>query len=93
MEYQRHIRNKQIERARRLLANLDPESYKKGPHDVTRFIKRNHEEKSDIKETQKYVLNQERIDQEEKYDGYYAIATNLQRDENESEAVFPVFRI
>ena len=88
MEYQRHIRNKQIERARRLLANLDPESYKKEPHDVTRFIKRNHGERSDTKKTQKYVLDQERIDQEEKYDGYYAIATNLQRDENESEAVF-----
>ncbi len=40
MEYQRHIRNKQIERAKKLLKNLDPNSFKKGPHDVTRFIKR-----------------------------------------------------
>ena len=40
-EYQRHIRNKQIERAKKLLENLNPEEYKKGPNDVTRFIK-NH---------------------------------------------------
>ena len=40
MEYQRYIRNRQIERAKKLLENIDPETYKKGPHDVTRFIKR-----------------------------------------------------
>ena len=40
MEYQRSIRNRQIERAKKLLKDLDPETYKKGPHDVTRFIKR-----------------------------------------------------
>lgn len=30
MEYQRYIRNRQIERAKKLLKNLDPETYKKG---------------------------------------------------------------
>ncbi|WP_303840904.1 hypothetical protein [Selenomonas ruminantium] len=40
MEYQRFIRNRQIERAKNLLKNIDPETYRKGPHDVTRFIKR-----------------------------------------------------
>lgn len=86
MEYQRHIRNNQIERAKRLLENIDPQSYKKGPHDVTRFIKRNHKSSADVKD--EYELDQERINQEEKYDGYYAIATNLQMDKNESEAEF-----
>ena len=78
MEYQRYIRNKQIERAKKLLKNLEPDSYKKGPHDVTRFIKRvssSNDKKKDI-----YVLNQKMIDEEEKYDGYYAIATNLDDD-------------
>lgn len=41
MEYQRFIRNRQIERAKTILQNMDPETYKKGPNDVTRFIKRN----------------------------------------------------
>ena len=86
MEYQRHIRNNQIERAKRLLENIDPQSYKKGPHDVTRFIKRNHKSSADVKD--EYELDQERINQEEKYVGYYAIATNLQKDKNESEAEF-----
>ena len=40
MEYQRHIRNGQIERAKELLKTKDPEMIKKGPNDVTRFIKR-----------------------------------------------------
>lgn len=46
MEYQRFIRNRQIERAKNMLKNLDPETYKKGPNDVTRFIKRNSTTKS-----------------------------------------------
>lgn len=77
MEYQRFIRNRQIERAKILLKNLDPDTYKKGPNDVTRFIKRNSSTKSGEKSIDKYVLNQEAIDEEEKYDGYYAVATNL----------------
>ena len=77
MEYQRYIRNRQIERAKALLKNIDPESYKKGPHDVTRFIKRNSKGKNGEKAADQYILDQERIDEEEKYDGFYAVATNL----------------
>ena len=77
MEYQRFIRNRQIERAKVLLKNLDPETYKKGPNDVTRFIKRNSTTKSGEKAIDCYILNQSIIDEEEKYDGYYAVATNL----------------
>lgn len=77
MEYQRYIRNRQIERARKLLKNLDPETYKKGPHDVTRFIKRTSSAKSGEKVTDLYEINQSVINEEEKYDGYYAVATNL----------------
>lgn len=77
MEYQRFIRNRQIERAKALLKSLDPETYKKGPNDVTRFIKRNSSTKSGEKATDRYILNQDVIDEEEKYDGYYAAATNL----------------
>ena len=51
MEYQRYIRNRQIERAKKLLKNLDPETYKKVPHDVTRFIKRTSSTKSGEKIT------------------------------------------
>lgn len=73
-EYQRHIRNLQIERAKKLLENLNPEEYKKGPNDVTRFIKKQSNSKD------KYELDLKRIAEEEKYDGFYAIATNLSDD-------------
>lgn len=76
MEYQRYIRNRQIERAKKLLKTLNPETYKKGPHDVTRFIKRTSSTKSETV-TDKYELNQTVIEEEEKYDGFYAVATNL----------------
>lgn len=77
MEYQRHIRNCQIKRAKKLLANLDPETYKKGPHDVTRFIKRTSSTKTGEEVTDLYEINESIIEEEERYDGFYAVATNL----------------
>lgn len=77
MEYQRFIRNRQIERAKSMLGNPDPETYKKGPNDITRFIKRTSCAKSGGEVEDFYILNQDVIDEEEKYDGYYAVATNL----------------
>lgn len=77
MEYQRYIRGRQVERAKKLLANLDPETYKKGPHDVTRFIKRTSSTKTGEKATDLYEIDQAVIVEEQKYDGYYAVATNL----------------
>lgn len=77
MEYQRYIRNRQIKRAKNLLKNIDPETYKKGPNDVTRFIKRNSKGKNGEKAVDQYVLDLELIAEEEKYDGFYAVATNL----------------
>lgn len=79
-EYQRYIRNRQIERAKKLLKNLDPETFKKGPHDVTRFIKRNSKGKDGEKAVDQYSLNLDLITEEEKYDGFYAVATNLDDD-------------
>jgi transposase len=87
MEYQRYIRNRQIERAKNMLKNLDPETYKKGPHDVTRFIKRTSSTESGEKVTDKYEINQSVIDEEEKYDGFYAVATNLDDDAKDIIAV------
>ena len=77
MEYQRYIRNRQIERAKKMLTIIDLDTYKKGPHDVTRFIKRISSTKSGEKVIDSYELDQNLIEEEEKYDGYYAVATNL----------------
>lgn len=77
MEYQRTIRNRQIERARKLVARNDPEELKKGPNDVRRFMKRTAKTKSGEKAVIEYIIDEEKIKEEEKYDGYYAVATNL----------------
>ena len=77
MEYQRTVRNRQIERAKKLLELKDPEEIKKGPNDVRRFMKRISQTKSGEKATVEYKLDEEKIAEEEKYDGYYAVATNL----------------
>jgi len=77
MEYQRAVRNRQVERAKRLLKLKDPEEIKKGPNDVKRFMKRTAKTKSGEKASVEYVLDKEKIAEEEKYDGYYAVATNL----------------
>ena len=80
MEYQRYIRNSQIERAKDILKSNNVEDVQKGPHDVTRFIKRKSMTKAGEKATDYYCIDQSIIDKEEKYDGFYAVATNLQDD-------------
>ncbi|WP_458403295.1 IS1634 family transposase [Methanobrevibacter sp.] len=77
LEYQRTVRRRQIERAKRLLEKNDPEEIKKGPNDVKRFLKRTAKTKSGEEAAINYVLDEEKIAEEEKYDGYYAVATNL----------------
>ena len=80
MEYQRYIRNRQIERAKAMLSDLDPDTYKKGPNDVTRFIKRTSSTRTGERATDLYELDLDKIAEEEKYDGFYAVATNLDDD-------------
>ena len=60
---------------------MDPDEYKKGPNDVTRLIKKSGSAKD------KYELDMDKISEEEKYDGFYAIATNLNRPVSEIIAI------
>lgn len=77
-EYQQYIRDRQLERARALVRSKDPEEIRKGPHDVRRFMKRvvttSTGEKADVS----YVIDEEKVAEEAKYDGFYAVATNLE---------------
>jgi transposase len=77
-EYQQYIRDRQLERARALVRSKDPEEIRKGPHDVKRFMKRvvttSTGEKADVS----YVIDEEKVAEEAKYDGFYAVATNLE---------------
>ena len=87
MEYQRAVRSRQIERAKKLLELKDPEEIKKGPNDVRRFLKRTAKTKSGETAVVEYILDKDKIAEEEKYDGYYAVATNLQDHPKEILAV------
>lgn len=77
MEYQRTVRSRQVERAKKLLGMKDPEEIRKGPNDVKRFMKRISKTKSGEEAAVEYILDEKKIAEEEKYDGYYAVATNL----------------
>lgn len=80
MEYQRTVRERQIERAKKIAARKDPEEIKKGPNDVRRFLRRTVLTKDGEKASVTYELDNEKIEEEKKYDGYYAVATNLKED-------------
>lgn len=78
-EYQRTIRNRQIERAKKIISN-NPEKFGKCKGtDPKRFIKTTAITKEGEKaEINKYWLDQSVIDEESKYDGLYAVCTNLE---------------
>lgn len=77
-EYQKNIRNTQINRAKKIIAS-NPEKLKKPKqNDPKRFIKiLNVTKDGEIAEKSTYTINQSIIDDEAKYDGLYAVCTNL----------------
>lgn len=79
--YQRNIRNKQIERAQRLIEQGKAKVRKKRQNDFMRFIdKINTTKDGELADNETYCLNTNRIEDEEKYDGYYAVVSNLDDD-------------
>lgn len=87
MEYQRTVRNRQIERAKDMIKKNDPEEIKKGPNDVRKFMKRIVKTKDGVQAKVTYILDEAKIAEEEKYDGYYAVATNLEDPAKEILAI------
>ena len=83
-DYNRNIRNKQIERAKKAIENGNVKRKGKNQNDYKRFIDSlNITENGEIAENTIYTINLETIKKEEKYDGYYALTTNLIGDINE----------
>jgi len=80
-EYQRSIRNRQIERAADMM-NVQPGRLKKnGQNDFRRFVTKTSVTKSgEIAEKEIYGIDTDLIAEEEKYDGFYGICTNLEDD-------------
>lgn len=82
--YQRNIRARQIERAERILAIPGRKRKGKNQNDPMRFIKKTSiTAEGEIAEKQVYGLDEEQIQKEEMYDGFYAVITNLEGDVSE----------
>ena len=81
LDYCRNIRNNQIERARKSIQDNQVTRKGKNQNDYRRFIESiNSTDDGEVAENIEYSINQEKIDEEEKYDGFYAITTNLVGD-------------
>ena len=85
-DYLRHVRDKQIARAEGIIRNGAAGRLGKGQNDPRRFI-RNESCTSDgeLAQYSSYSLNQEMIDQEARFDGFYGICTDL--EDNAAEII------
>ena len=77
-QYQRAIRQGQIDRAQRAIDRGDAKRGKRNPQDHRRFIEKiATTEDGEVAEQITCRIDQARIREEEQYDGFYAVAHNL----------------
>lgn len=82
--YQRQIRNSQIERAKQAIENNSVRLDKCNQNDYKRFVnKTNITKEGEIAENKILSLNTEQIEKEEKFDGLYGVCTNLEDNAEE----------
>ena len=83
-DYNKSIRNNQIDRAKKSIETNNVTRKGKNQNDYRRFIEtQNSTDNGEVAENISYSINQELIDEESKYDGYYALTTNIVGDINE----------
>ena len=83
-EYQRHIREKQIQRAINIISKNPKKIKINNENDPKRFIEIIPTTKDgEVAENNNYMLNQEKINEETLYDGLYGVCTNLEDDASE----------
>jgi transposase len=82
--YQRVIRNSQVERAQKTINTNPTKINKHNQNDYKRFIdKTNFTPDGELAEKENYSINTELISKEESFDGFYAVCTNLDAEANE----------
>lgn len=83
-DYNRNIRNSQIERAKKSIKTNNVTRKGKNQNDYRRLIETiSTTSTGEIIEKETYSINQKLIEEEEKYDGFYALTTNLVGDISE----------
>ncbi len=76
-DYQQTIRSRQIERARKLL-DKPAQADKRSQNDAKRFIKKTpFTNDGEIANKARYEIDEAAIEEEARYDGFYAVCTNL----------------
>ncbi|MCR4636340.1 MAG: IS1634 family transposase [Butyrivibrio sp.] len=79
-EYQQTVRNRQIERAKKLIEKPSSAD-KRSQNDAKRFIKKTpFTNDGEIASRAMYELDEAAIAEESRYDGFYAVCTNLDDD-------------
>lgn len=77
-EYQRKIRNSQIERARKAIDTKSLKLDTSNQNDYKRFVKKTSvTSDGEIAEKKIYSIDELQIEKEEKFDGFYGVCTNL----------------
>lgn len=78
-DYQRSIRRGQIDRAQRLIDKNPAKLGKKSQNDYRRLIKKTaYTEDGEVAGNSAFRLNEEIIEKESAYDGFYGVCTNLE---------------
>lgn len=79
--YQRLIRNNQVERAKKTIDSNPTKLKKCNSNDYKRFITKTHcTKEGEIAEKELFSINTNLIADEEAFDGFYAVCTNLEDD-------------
>jgi len=87
-DYQRFIREQQINRAQKALETNPSKIKKPKPNDYKRFVKETHcTQVGEVAEKSAYSINTDVIDNEMMYDGFYAVCSNLEGDTSEIIAI------
>ena len=82
-DYNRNIRNTQIEKAKKHIESNNVTRKGKNQNDYRRFIDSlNSTDNGEVAQNTSYFINESLIEEESKYDGYYALTTNLIGDIN-----------
>ena len=79
-EYLSYVRNRQISRAQALIdSGRGNTSKRKSPNDAKRYIKSEYcTSDGELAQIENFSLNQDMIDQESRFDGFYGICTDLE---------------
>ena len=86
-DYLRSKRNAQIQKALKAMEEGGSTLEKKNANDYRRFVKRKATDQKGKEVKIKYSLNKEVIAEEEKFDGFYAVETNLDDDVHDILAI------